>query len=267
VITVSGLGKMGRLGNQMFQYAGLRALAQKFNYSFCLPNTNIKPDNEDQNIFETFKLDNILKLDIDLYNITVTDDVTGECIGFDKNIFNKCPDNIDLHGYFQDIRYFQECFQNFNDYFVFKDECLDVAQKHFYTVFRNEPVISLHIRRGDYNRFPWHPMLSVEYYEKALMCFDKNLKVMVFGDDIDWCFQHSLFNDKRFFFSRNFNVSMDLCMQTFCQYHIISNSTLSWWGAQLANSKKVIKPKLWFAEHLLGYNDSTFLNVQDWLSL
>ena len=32
------LGKMGQLGNQMFQYAALKGIATKHNYQWCIPN-------------------------------------------------------------------------------------------------------------------------------------------------------------------------------------------------------------------------------------
>ena len=32
------LGKMGQLGNQMFQYAALRGIASKVGYEFMIPN-------------------------------------------------------------------------------------------------------------------------------------------------------------------------------------------------------------------------------------
>ena len=34
------LGKMGQLGNQMFQYAATRGIAAKKGYDFCIPNHN-----------------------------------------------------------------------------------------------------------------------------------------------------------------------------------------------------------------------------------
>ena len=32
------LGKLGQLGNQMFQYAALRGIAANKGYEFCIPN-------------------------------------------------------------------------------------------------------------------------------------------------------------------------------------------------------------------------------------
>jgi len=38
----------------------------------------------------------------------------------------------------------------------------------------------------------------------------------------------------------------DLHMMSLCNYHIIANSSFSWWGAWLAKSEKIIAPKNWF---------------------
>ena len=108
-------------------------------------------------------------------------------------------------------------------------------------------------------------IICIRRKESALNFFDENIPVLVFSDDIDWAYSQDIFQEKRFYFSRNSSNAMDLCMQTFCTYHIIANSSFSWWGAWLSNSKKVIKPRKWFDPPLP--TDHTFLNVDGWTSL
>lgn len=266
MISMNCMGSIGRLGNQMFQYAALRSLAKKFNYEYCLPVVNSKcldsyGNPEDLNLFECFKLNDEERKNTNLYTIKL------DTLGLDENILNHCPDNVDFHGYFQDVKYFEDNAEDIRECFKFNDTHFNVAKEYFYSAFSNkEDVIALHIRRGDYALHSHHPIQTLEYYEKSLKFFHKDLKVLIFSDDIDWAYNQYFFrSDNRFFFSRNNNVAVDLCMQTFCSYHIISNSTLSWWGAWLAKSKKVIKPKLWFGPPLHNYKN--FLNVQDWISL
>lgn len=258
------MGSIGRLGNQMFQYAALRSISKKFNYEYCLPVVNFKcfdalGNPEDLNLFECFELNDEERKNTDLYPIKL------ETFGFDDNVFYKCPDNVDLHGYFQDVKYFENNAEDIRKSFVFKKNHSDVAHQQFYSSFPNQEVISLHIRRGDYSHQSHHPVQSLEYYAKALKFFNKDLKVLIFSDDVDWAERQEIFQSERFLFSRNNNSAVDLCMQTFCKYHIIANSTFSWWGAWLANSKKVVKPKLWFGPPLDNYKN--FLDVKGWIAL
>lgn len=259
------IGSIGRLGNQMFQYAALRSLSKKFNYEYCLPIVESKCQDsygnlEDLNLFECFNLDNERKENTDLYHIEL------DTLGLDQNIINKCPDNVDFHGYFQDVKYFEDNQEDIRRCFTFQEKYESVAKQYFYSTFANQEVISLHIRRGDYALHSHHPVQSIEYYEKALKFFNKDLKVLIFSDDIDWAYQQEIFkSNDRFFFSRDNNSAVDLCMQSFCKYHIIANSTFSWWGAWLANSKKVVKPKIWFGPPLDNYKN--FLDVKGWISL
>lgn len=259
------LGSIGRLGNQMFQYAAIRSLAKKFNYEYCLPILESRCTDsygipEDINLFECFILNNELRKNTNLYPIK------SETFGLDENILTHCPDNVDLHGYFQDIQYFQNNEEDIRNSFTFHESHYNIARQYFYSTFPDDKVISIHIRRGDYLLHPHHPVQSLEYYEKALKFFNKDLKVLIFSDDINWAYEQDLFRvNDRFFFSTNNNSAVDLCMQTFCSYHIISNSTLSWWGAWLAKSKKAIKPKLWFAPPLDNYKN--FLDVKGWIAI
>lgn len=264
MISMNCLGSIGRLGNQMFQYATLRSIAKKFDYEYCLPDIQSKCSDsygnpEDLNLFDCFRLNNEEKRNTDFYTIE------SQTFGFDENLFTQCPDNINLHGYFQDVKYFENNEEDIRNSFTFLDIHSEIAKEYFYSAFSNEEVISLHIRRGDYALHSHHPVQSLEYYEKALRFFNKDLKVLIFSDDIDWAYEKEIFKSNRFFFSRNNNSAVDLCMQSLCEYHIIANSTFSWWGAWLAKSKRVIKPKLWFGPPLDHYTN--FLDVKDWIAL
>lgn len=259
MISMNSLGSIGKLGNQMFQYAALRSLSKKFNYDYCLPPKNFKLNDEDLDLFDCFLLDNEEKKYTDFYPLEL------KKLGFDEEIFNKCPNQVDLIGYFQDVKYFENNKEDIKKCFTFKDNIFKSAQQIFNSIPSNGDVISLHIRRGDYLDFEQHPVLPLSYYIEALNFFDENIPVLIFSDDIDWAYSQDIFRGKRFYFSRNYSNAMDLCMQTFCTYHIIANSSFSWWGAWLSNSKKVIKPREWFSPPLQV--DPTFLNVEGWTSL
>lgn len=253
------MGSIGRLGNQMFQYAALRSLAKNFDYNYCLPVIESKMYNEDLNLYDCFLLNEEKQIKTDLYQLNI------DTFGFDEAIYSKCPDNVDLHGYFQDVKYFESNSGDIRNSFTFKEVHSEAAKNFFFPAFGSEKVLSLHVRRGDYLNFEHHPTQPLEYYSKALRFFPRDVKVLVFSDDMEWVEQQELFQGERFFLSRNNNTAVDLCMQTFCKYHIITNSTYSWWGAWLANSEKVVKPKMWFGPPIDHYKD--FLNVPGWISI
>jgi hypothetical protein len=47
-----------------------------------------------------------------------------------------------------------------------------------------------------------------------------------------------------------YNYSVDLCLMTMCDHHIISNSTYSLWGTELSGlTKQVVYPKYWMQGH------------------
>ena len=60
------------------------------------------------------------------------------------------------------------------------------------------------------------------------------------------CSSDLFFDDDRFLVSESGDNITDMCLMSMCQYQIMANSTYSWWGAWLSNSKDVIAPKLWF---------------------
>ena len=149
--------------------------------------------------------------------------------------------------------------------FTFREEIKNVSLE-FFESLSNTKVISLHIRRGDYVLNPNHPVQPIEYYKNALEYFEKDLPVLIFSDDPDWCKEQELFDSDRFMVSESHDTNIDLCLMSMCNYHIIGNSSYSWWGSWLANSEKTIAPKNWFGGDC-SKNDTKDLYLTHWIVL
>jgi hypothetical protein len=85
-------------------------------------------------------------------------------------------DNIVLEGYWQSEKYF----------FDYKREIADILEFER----RETDYVAVHVRRGDYLKFPDEfPVLSMDYYGNAIAYFkDRGFKKFKFySDDIEWC--------------------------------------------------------------------------------
>ena len=71
-----------------------------------------------------------------------------------------------------------------------------------------------------------------------------------------------MFKPDRFLISDSGNNIVDMCILSLCKYHVIANSSFSWWGAWLAESEKVIAPKVWFGSQ--ANLDDSDLVPQHW---
>ena len=249
------LGKAGQLGNQMFQFAAIKGIAQNRGYDTCIPKHNQKHHDGIGNIL-TIELDNVF--DIECQRSTIGSDIlTEQRFDFDETLFNNCPDNVSLYGFFQTEKYFKHIEDTIRRDFIFKkrirDECKEIVEE----VFDQDP-IALHIRRGDFLiNSGNHHNLSLDWYEKALKKFDPDREVIIFSDDIFWASAQELFKPDRFIISDGNSSYHDMFMMTQCSDFIIANSTFSWWGAWLANTGRVIAPSKWF-----GPNNA-HLNTKD----
>jgi len=271
VIGYNRLGTNGRLGNQMFQYASLRGIAANNNLDWCIPPADA-PSDSNYGLFDAFKLTNLKSVG---FVSGKTCDESG--FQFDEQLFNNCPDNVNIHGYRQTEKYFKNIELSIRQDFEFKDEIYDPC-KEFISQFK-DGIILLHIRRGDnIGRPDWYPMPTVDHYEYLLdKHFDDSKPVLICSDDLDWVEEQNLFKDDRFYVSETriyyqnqiingagkTEVSLvpyyDLCLMSMCTDAIIANSSLSWWGAWLQKNenKKVIAQNPWFGSHL------SFNNIED----
>lgn len=251
MITFNHLGKNGRLGNQMFQYAALRGIAEKHGYDFFIPDSNFKNEWTDHQLFETFDIKNS-----PCKNLNITKYYQERQFHYDDEYVQKCPDNVSLFGYFQTEKYFEHISEYIRIDFTFKDFILNTC-KDFISQTNNP--IALHVRRTDYvSKSNDHPPCSLNYYEKALEYFDKDRDVIVFSDDSDWCKSQEFFSSDRFLIAEGNDNRYDMCLISLCDDFIIANSSFSWWGAWLANRGTVIAPSRWFGE--TGYTSKNNTN-------
>jgi hypothetical protein len=278
VIGYNRLGTNGRLGNQMFQYASLRGIASNNNLEWCIP-----PENTltyaNYGLFDVFKLKNLKHTE--LVNGPTHDEPGFE---FDEELFNNCPDNVNIDGYRQSEKYFKHIEESIREDYEFKDDIYETCNE-FMSQF-NGNIILLHIRRGDnIGRPDWYPMPTVDYYEYLLdKYFYDNQPVLICSDDLDWVKEQKLFQGDRFYLSetrvyyshqtlngagqmeKSLVPFYDLCLMSMCSDAIIANSSLSWWGAWLQKNpnKKVITQSPWFGEKL-SFNNTKDLIPESWI--
>ena len=270
MLTFNKLGKSGRLGNQMFQYAALRGIAANRGFDWCVPapeTSGIDEFGTENNycMFDTFKLSHAKKYgESSSYPWAIWKE-----FHFNEDLFNQCPDNTNLDGYFQTEKYFENIKDSIREDFKFKDE-IYYPCKEMIDSLESDRIIFLHIRRGN-PKLPWayvniqnaHPLQTWDYYENALKKFPADIPVIVFSDVIEWCKEQEFFKPDRFFLSETTDEFADgqrvpwtdLCLMSLCTDAIIANSSFSWWGAWLIDNpdKVVIAPKNWFGSQYDHY--------------
>lgn len=277
------IGRNGRLGNQMFQYAAIKGIAAYCQYEYTIPPVSgIKIQPHNYGLIEAFKLQTNKNIGwLNSQNI-----VYEKGFHFDENLFNNCNDNVNIFGFFQSEKYFKHIEDDIRKDFIFHDEilnpCIEMVQG-----FDKKPIF-LHVRRGDPNLvdrgFKWaytecsdqHPPQSLAYYEEALTYFSDDVPVIILSDSPNWVKEQKLFSNDRFFVSipedrysdGSYIPYVDVCLMSLCSGAIIANSTLSWWGAWLQNdiNKKIIAPKNWFGPSYSHHNTKD-LYCSNWIVL
>lgn len=276
MITYKEIGHFGRLGNQLFQFASTYGIAKKLGYDVKFPIENtIEPSIEDFkdgirreitfDIPKYFEIPNSLlcsKKELDNINTWVQEPYFHFC----ENIFS-ISDNKNLKGYYQSEKYFKHCENDLRKILTFNIDILDIAANYIIPKTDLE-LVSIHMRVGDYIGLQqYHPILTSEYYSKALEnFFDKDYHFVVFSDNIEYA-KTMLGEQENLTYSIGNSQEQDLQAMALCQHNIIANSSFSWWGAWLNNNqnKKVIAPKNWFGQAYEGINNTKDLYPETWI--
>lgn len=246
MISFQSLGKLGRLGNQLFQIAALEGIAAK-NKQYCsIPEWKYAPffQGNHLQIPANFKGQTIRESAYHYNPVTINGDT-------------------DLVGYFQSHKYWEDEESYIKDLFTFQEYLVDECYKKMPK--NGKQNIAIHIRRGDYVGNPSHYNLSVRYYLNALEYFNwTDYNLCFFSDDIEFAKWHFGCLPNAYFIHGP--EIEDLCTMTLCDHFIIANSSFSWWGAYLGAKPHsiIIRPKEHFAGGQLKH-DIKDLYPNDWV--
>jgi glycosyl transferase family 11 len=283
MITVS---LIGGLGNQMFQYAAGRSLAERHGVPLALDISGFRDDR-----LRSFLLDHLLVPE------TAASVQQAPLSAVDRNFvrakwrgridrllgkgglpalprspneyrephfhydpaFETLGPQTSLFGYFQSERYFHMIEGRLRNWFSPRNPLGGAAAAALARIETSLLPISVHVRRGDYlnpGTAETHGILGERYYRAAVACLEsavgQEAELFVFSDDAAAAEEVLNFAPK----SRLVHVRgdpafpwEDITLMARCRHHIIANSSFSWWGAWLNRSpdKIVVAPQAWFA--------------------
>ena len=260
MITFLELGQYGRLGNQLFQYAALKALSLHNQYKIKLPkNLYDRSWHGQKCLLNNFNIDFEFLEEIDFYNLRTYDQyqITGSAQAFDKNFFN-LDDNTNLMGFFQNLKYFDFCQDEIKKDLVINTEIQKYCDDYLLEKFKilKKPVVSIHIRRGDnidYNQS--NQNIIDTYVRNCINYFNSEVNFLIFtggsrqegeNNTQDLEYLKDVYVGSNFYYSETNSPMLDFCLMIKCDHNIISHdSTFSWWSAYLNENvdKKVLAPK------------------------
>lgn len=285
----------GGLGNQLFQYATARALANHYHATLELDIAWFEANYHD-----------VTKRDVEVTLLQIEAEIvcqsplrmrprrleriTQEWLSADPYIlaetspyvfskkFTKLPhsskQNLYLLGYWQAYKYFSNIREELVKQIKPKAPLNEVYQ-NFLSLIKSNTSGMVHIRRGDYVHLPAaskvHGFLGLDYYNQGMAIFleqNPTIQFFVFSDDITWARDHLPFQERITFIEVApglESATQELFLMSQCQFHLIANSSLSWWGAWLAHQEsslsKVICPAHWTNDHEMNWDD---LLPQNW---
>jgi Glycosyl transferase family 11 len=261
------------LGNQFFQYAAARALADRLACRVVLDTSIYWPDSLrkfsllDYNIrasmlypFERLRLNKRsrlvsragVKLNA-LFRSTVLENaMTVEDPGRQHVV--DLPTSTDrpiyLKGYWQDYRYFRDD----------ADAIVEDLQPRRLAASVRKQVreieacesVAIHVRRGDYIGQEYFGLCGMDYYEAAVAHVAARVRspvLFIFTEDPAWVREHCSFGfPTHVIAGSTWNPVDDFFLMSRCRHKILANSTFSWWAPILGSypDSVVVSPKTWF---------------------
>ena len=301
MITVS---LIGGLGNQMFQYAAGKALAERHGVPLVLDISGFR-----DYALRPFLLDRLLvpeavnvgqaePAEKPGANFTRAkwmarvDRLLGKA-GLPKLIsslneyrephfqydraFEELGPKVSLFGYFQSERYFNSIAGNLREWFSPREPLGAAAAAALNRIEASRLPVSVHVRRGDYLKPGTHEVHGIlgesfyrQVFERLESMVRREAEIFIFSDDPAAAEQVLSFVPG----SRLIHVYgdperpwEDMALMARCRHHVIANSSFSWWGAWLNPSpdKIVVAPRAWFVATELSKRNTSDLYPAGWI--
>lgn len=277
---------LGGLGNQLFQYAAGRALADHLGTDLALDRRYVQRAGSARgdgfahfgnarfiaaDTLPPARMDGLLRYALWRWFGRHPRFHREAGLGYNAGFFD-LPDDTYLHGYWQSPRYFGASAGRLRDDLAITTP-FDAPNREMAARIAAAPVaVSVHVRRGDYVGDGAFATCTPEYYRAAVghiaARLGQPLSCFVFSNDPAWARGHLALGHQTVVVDLNGEDAghFDLHLQSLCAHNIIANSTFSWWGAWLNPSpgKIVIAPKAWFGP---GKPANPDLCPPDWLRL
>lgn len=255
----------GGIGNQLFQYAAGRALADRLGTDLALDTRYVGGDGAD--CFAHFAQARFLRgadlppaksdgwLRYGLWRAFGRNPRfhRERGLGFEPG-FPDLPDGTYLHGYWQSEQYFAPIRDRLRKDLAFTTP-LDPANAALAArIAESAHPVAVHVRRGDYLASGSYAACPPEYYRQAIALLTRALGAtpacFIFSNDPGWAKENLRLGAGQVVVDINDETRghFDLQLMSRCAHHVIANSTFSWWGAWLnpAPDKRVIAPRNWF---------------------
>jgi len=245
----------GGLGNMLFQIVATKSMAKDLNTDCSIPNLNeylvFLNEETTHNPILTHSLEYMEYLD--LFKNIKTVGPENKNIPVHRFPFNyvnySLPTNSDffIDGFFQSEKYFVHNRAAILEWMKIPTKINEII-KEKYSDILTKNATSIHVRRGDYLKFPdYHFVQTLDYFMNGVEFLKSHTDVfVVFSDDIQWCKDN--FKMDNVIFVENEKDYVELYLMSLCKHNVTSNSSFSWWGAWLNdNSNKiVVGPRNWF---------------------
>jgi len=258
---------VGRLGNQMFQYAAALGIAYKKHGDACII-TDDDLISYDELRAESEDLINVCKGPFEIcgrpdygrpdYQFTLVPEK-----GYAK--YNIKPfmvnGSIEIEtdmdqGFLQSYKYFEDISDVIRTKFEFKEDVAVRVSEYMKKIkYGGYKVVGIHARRGDYLALGYMKFPPPKYFDKARYYFRKKygskIRFIVATNDRSWAQEEFGAKDTQIL-SHSKSAVEDLAILAACNGVIMSIGTFGWWGGWLSGGPVVYYANEFNMSHLIN---------------